>query len=86
MNEKTEFRIEPLLAVIAGLAADRESRDEVSLDDELQSLGIDSARLVELIMAVEREYQIVFAEECLIPATFTSVRSLSEVVQELVEN
>jgi acyl carrier protein len=55
----------------------------LSPEENLADLGADSLVLVELIMALEDEYGIVFTDDLLTPETFETVGSLAAAVRRL---
>jgi acyl carrier protein len=52
-------------------------------DDKLMDLGIDSLRLVELILGLEESFQIVIPDEEMIADNFSTVGSVSVLVNRL---
>lgn len=78
-DELLSALVELLRPLMPLLAADQ----EVTLDSDLQSLGIDSLALVELIFLIETRFDVTFTEEHLVPETFTTVGTLYGVLNEL---
>lgn len=72
-----------LIQLLRPLMPLQNANQELSMDSDLQALGVDSLALVELIFLVETSYDVTFAEEHLVPETFTTVGSLYGVVNEL---
>jgi len=50
----------------------------VQEDTPFHQLGIDSMSIIELVLFVERKFKIAIPESELVPANFTSVRTLAD--------
>ena len=74
-------RIRAVIAKHARLAVDVSTLTEAS---DLYEAGLTSLTTVNLMLAVEDEFDIEFPDKKLGRKTFESIRSLSEVVEELV--
>lgn len=53
-------------------------------DTPFTEFGVDSLKTVEVMLAVEQEFDLVFPEEYLTTSTFRSVSSVASVVADLV--
>jgi acyl carrier protein len=58
------------------------SKDEISIDDSLASIGIDSLKMVELIVALEDELEITFDDSDLDPSQLQTVRTIIDLVEK----
>lgn len=56
--------------------------DKISPDDALVDLGIDSLKIVELLLALEDEFDIEFDASSLNPTDLTTAGSLLDIVQQ----
>lgn len=54
-----------------------DSKIEIGLDTSFSSLGIDSLSIVEMVLFLERKYNITLPEEELVPENFKSVNTLA---------
>jgi acyl carrier protein len=55
------------------------------MDAELESLGLDSMSAIDLLLALEETFEIVFPDAMLTPEVFRSARSLESAVQSLLK-
>ena len=74
-------KIRALIAKHARLSVDANSLAD---DSDLYEAGLTSLTTVNLMLAVEDEFNIEFPDKKLGRKTFESIRSLSEVIEELV--
>lgn len=74
-------KIRALIAKHARLSVDANSLAD---DSDLYEAGLTSLTTVNLMLAVEDEFSIEFPDKKLGRKTFESIRSLSEVIEELV--
>ena len=60
--------------------------NEVSIDEHtsLQSIGVDSFSIVEIILFIERKFGLLLPDEKLVPETFASLDSLTQVIKALL--
>ena len=56
--------------------------DEIEKDDSLESLGIDSLLTVELIMNLEKKYDIIFDASDINFQNFNSVKNIVSIVEK----
>ena len=54
-----------------------ESHVPVESDTEFSGVGIDSMGIIELVLLIERKFNITIPEQEMIPANFKSVRTLA---------
>lgn len=58
--------------------------EEFPMDEELEVLGLDSMSAIDLLLALEEAFEIVFPDEMLTPEVFQTGRSLENAVRFLV--
>jgi acyl carrier protein len=58
--------------------------ERLDADMPLQDFHMDSVAMIELISAVEARFDFAFFDSDLVPATFATLRALSEVIAERV--
>ena len=59
--------------------------EEIQETDKLVILGIDSLMLVEVIIALENEFDVIFDDSVLNPQNFENVQSLVDLVKSTIE-
>lgn len=74
-------QIKTVLAKHARLTADVSTLTE---DSDLYSVGLTSLTTVNLMLALEDEFNVEFSDNLLGRKTFQSIRSLSEAIEQLV--
>jgi len=55
----------------------------VDENDILKDIGVDSFSIIEIVLFIERKFGVLIPDELLLPETFTSIHSISEVVKKL---
>ena len=58
---------------------------ELSDDDDLYNVGLSSLTTVNVMLALEDHFDIEFEDHMLTRATFQSVNSLADAIQDLIE-
>ena len=61
------------------------SENEVNIEDTLATIGIDSLKMVELIVALEDGLEITFDDSDLDPSQLSTVKSVIELVEKYVK-
>lgn len=61
------------------------SDEDVSLEDELASIGIDSLKRVELIVAIEDAFSIIFDDSDLDPVQLVNVSDIVELTEKYLD-
>ncbi len=56
---------------------------DVPMDTELKSLGLDSMRIIDLLLEVETEFGVTFTDDLLTPETFRTPSTLRAAVVSL---
>ncbi|MTB72014.1 acyl carrier protein [Arsenicicoccus cauae] len=75
--------IEAVRAVVAAHAGLKRDASELAPEDDLFDAGMTSHRSVNLMMALEDELGVEFPDALLTRETFTSLRSISDAVDQL---
>jgi acyl carrier protein len=79
-NDTTTDRV----AALVRKALDKESIDKpVAAGDDLRASGLSSLGLVNLMLAVETEFDLTFTERDMTPANFRSISRVVELVRGL---
>lgn len=67
------------LAVLKFLAGQIDlPADKISVNDELKNLGLDSFRIIELVLFIERKFGIAIPDHAYTPGNLKSVHSIVE--------
>lgn len=74
---KEEYKIIEIIANISDVDA-----DDISPDDELQMIGINSLEIVELLVQLEERFDILFDISELDIETLTDVRSVIDITNK----
>lgn len=74
--------VNDVIEVIAGLSV--VPQEEISVDDMLANIGIDSLKMVELIIALEERLNIRFNDSDLDPSKLKTVQKIVELTAEYV--
>lgn len=53
---------------------------QISEDTVLQEIGLDSFSIVEIILFIERKFDLLLPDELLVPETFTSLNTLTQAI------
>jgi acyl carrier protein len=61
------------------------SAETFPMDAELESLGLDSMSAIDLLLALEETFEIVFPDAMLTPEVFRTAQSLEGAVQSLIK-
>ena len=59
-------------------------QEEINIEDTLVAIGIDSLKMVELIVALEDELEITFDDSNLDPSQLSTVKSVIELVEKYI--
>lgn len=76
-----EEQIRAIIAAQGKLAVDPLT---IGVDDDLFAAGMTSHASVNVMLALEDEFDVEFPDESLKRATFTSIRSMRDVIDKLV--
>jgi len=75
-----------VLNVVQRLLTERSINRAVQAEDDLREAGLTSLDMVNLVLAVEAEFDINIAENDITPANFRSIAAISRVVGALLNN
>ena len=81
----TDNLTDELLSVLQKHLKFAKPAETFPMDAELESLGLDSISTVDLLLALEETFEILFPEDMLTSAVFRTARSLEGAVQSLVK-
>lgn len=56
------------------------------IDEDLASLGVDSIKFIQLVVALEETFEIEFPDEYLIPIEMGTVNKISNIVLTILKN
>jgi acyl carrier protein len=74
---------ERISKIVGGFMAKRQAKAEVTADLDLRTAGLSSLDLVNLMLAVESEFDIFIPEKQMTPQNFRSVASIEALVASL---
>jgi acyl carrier protein len=74
-----------VLRVVDRLLAERSLSGAVRPDDDLRRVGLTSLDMVNLVLAVEAEFDLLIPEVGIKPANFRSITTISAMVTTLLE-
>ena len=84
MLDRTNDTTADRVAALVRKALDKESIDKpVAAGDDLRASGLSSLGLVNLMLAVETEFDLTFTERDMTPANFRSISRVVELVRGL---
>lgn len=69
--------------IVGEFLSRRNASAEVTADQDLRNAGLSSLDLVNLMLAVESEFDIFIPEKKMTPQNFSSVRSIEDLVTSL---
>lgn len=59
---------------------------EIDYDEDLKNLGLDSIASIQLLIEIEEEFDIVISDEYLTDSTFSTLSSIINVVNEILDS
>jgi acyl carrier protein len=84
MSDRTSHSaVDRVIAVVQRLLMERSIRRSVSPADDLRDAGLTSMDMVNLVLAVESEFDLMIPEASITPANFRSVAAISSLVGAL---
>ncbi len=75
--------IDRLMATVARIAALHDVRTAIGPDDSLVDAGMTSMAMVDLILAIEADFDVAIPQTDMTPDTFRSARSLANLLARL---
>lgn len=86
MTDATIVGIGPRVTVIVGgLLAKRGCSTTVGVGQDLRSAGLNSTDMVNLMLAVESEFDIIIPDDQMKPGNFATIRAINALVASLTE-
>ncbi len=83
---KAAIRLEDRIVThVQRLLAERSISGPVSPDDDLREVGLTSLDMVNLMLAVEAEFDLMIPVEDITPANFRSVAAISGLITKLLD-
>lgn len=76
-------RLERINSLVREFVKSRPQSSPISLDEDLETLGLTSLDLVNLMLAVEAEFDLTIPGSRLLPANFRSIEKIDVLVSEL---
>ena len=84
---KAAIRLEDRIVThVQRLLAERSISGPVSPDDDLREVGLTSLDMVNLMLAVEAEFDLMIPVEDITPANFRSVAAISGLITKLLHD
>jgi acyl carrier protein len=84
MSDRTSHSaVDRVIAVVQRLLTERSIRRSVDPADDLRDAGLTSMDMVNLVLAVESEFDLMIPEVSITPANFRSVAAISSLVGAL---
>jgi acyl carrier protein len=84
LDRRTDSPTDRITALINRMLSERSLRFLVSPDDDLRSAGLSSLDMVNLVLAVESEFDVSIPDGDITPARFRSIASIAELVRTLL--
>jgi acyl carrier protein len=86
MSDRTSHSaVDRVIAVVQRLLTERSIRRSVDPADDLRDAGLTSMDMVNLVLAVEFEFDLLIPEVSITPSNFRSVAAISSLVGALRE-
>jgi acyl carrier protein len=73
-----------IVTVVQQLLIERAISRPVSADDDLRQAGLTSLDMVNLVLAVEAEFDLMIPEASITPANFRSISAISSLITRLL--
>ena len=88
MLDRHEFSTrDKVIDIVHGLLAARSIGERpISADDDLREIGLTSLDMVNLMLAVEAEFDLMVPERSMTPASFRSVAAIDALVTALLHD
>lgn len=77
-------RTDRIESIIRGFVKNHPADGAVAPDEDLETLGLTSLDMVNLMLAVEAEFDLTIPTPKLVPANFRSIRNIEGLVSELL--
>jgi acyl carrier protein len=84
MSDRTsQSAVDRVTSVVQRLLTQRSIRRSVAPEDNLRDAGLTSMDMVNLVLAVESEFELMIPEVSITPANFCSITAISSLVGAL---
>jgi acyl carrier protein len=84
MLERNESAVkDKVIEIVGRMLAKRSIQRQVTIDDDLRDIGLTSLDMVNLMLAVEGEFDLRIPEDDMTPANFRSVAMIDNLVKGL---
>ena len=84
MSDRTSHSaVDRVITVVQRLLSERAIKRSVNPEDDLRDAGLTSMDMVNLVLAVESEFDLMIPEISITPANFRSVAAISSLVGAL---
>ena len=84
MLDRTDSPTDRITALINRMLSERSLRFPAFPDDDLRSLGLSSLDMVNLVLAVESEFNVSIPDADITPARFWSIATIAALVTTLL--
>ncbi len=84
LDRRTDSPTDRITALINRMLNERSLRFMVSPDDDLRSAGLSSLDMVNLVLAVESEFDVSIPDADITPARFRSIATIAALVTTLL--
>jgi acyl carrier protein len=84
MLDRTNTPADRIAALINRMLSERSLRFPAFPDDDLRSLGLSSLDMVNLVLAVESEFDVSIPDADITPARFKSIATIAALVTALI--
>jgi acyl carrier protein len=84
MLDRTDTPADRIAALINRMLSERSLRFPACPDDDLRSLGLSSLDMVNLVLAVESEFDVSIPDADITPARFRSIATIAALVTALL--
>ena len=82
-NVRDPAEVERVAAIVRQFIKTEALPRDIHVDDDLSQLGLTSIEMVNLMLAVEAEFDVTFPGSQLIPANFRSIERIAGLVSNL---
>ncbi len=78
-----DFTVRKVAAIVDRIAVQHDVRQEIAVTDSLVDKGMTSMAMVDLMLAVEAEFDVTIPQRDMTPANFQSVECLAQLLKRL---
>jgi acyl carrier protein len=84
LDQRTDSPADRITAIVNRMLSERSLRFPALPDDDLRSAGLSSLDMVNLVLAVESEFDVSIPDADITPARFRSISSIAALVTTLL--